>query len=351
MPANAKNTIYRAGILGLGFIGGADQVSGDALGQRVADLDGTHLTALTGHPRIALVAGSSRDEGRRQRFAHRSGCKTYAEWRTLIDREQLDVISVATYAPQHAEMVTACARRGIRAIWCEKPIATRLVDAETMLSACREAGALLVINHNRRFNPNYRRLRALVAAGKLGTLTSLALQWGMGRLGNVGTHLIDAALMLTGQRIQAVSGSLDLTGRPDCRGPQFRDPGGWGLVRFDSGLMATVDAPDEGKTPARIIVNGTLGRAIAGGDDVTLEFWDGQRDYWPSLRSEATSMDRAAAEIVAWLDGAAAFPYAGEEAVHALETIIAFHASHARNAAWVALPLTGDDRLREVHSG
>jgi predicted dehydrogenase len=351
MSGNEKNTTYRAGILGLGFIGGADQVSGDALGQRVADLDGTHLMALTKNPRIELVAGSSRDEGRRERFAQRTGRKTYPDWRTLIEQEQLDIISVATYAPQHAEMVRACAGKSIRAVFCEKPIATRLEDADAMLEACQEAGTLLVINHNRRFNPNYRRLRTFIAEGKLGALTSLGLQWGTGRLGNVGTHLIDAALMLTGQRIQAVSGTLDRTGRPDCRGSTFHDPGGWGLLRFTKGLMATVDAPDEGKTPARLILNGTLGRAITGADDVTLEFWDGRREHWPSVRAEATSMDRAVAEIVAWLDGAAPFCYAAEEAVHTLEAIVAFHVSHERKAGWVELPLEGVEREREVQSG
>src|SRR5436309_2286582 len=60
MPSTSL-TKYRAGILGLGFIGAADQVSGDALGQKVTDLDGTHLAALTGNPRIQLVAGASRD--------------------------------------------------------------------------------------------------------------------------------------------------------------------------------------------------------------------------------------------------------------------------------------------------
>src|SRR6266542_3463138 len=93
---------YRAGIIGLGFIGGADQVSGDAIGQVVANLDGTHAAALSGHPRVALVAGSSRDAGRRGRFAARTGARTYADWREMVEREALDVVSVATYAPSHA---------------------------------------------------------------------------------------------------------------------------------------------------------------------------------------------------------------------------------------------------------
>jgi predicted dehydrogenase len=347
----ANDTTYRAAIIGLGFIGGADQVSGDALGQRVRDLDGTHLDALSHHPRIELIAGSSRDAGRRQRFAERTNRPVYADWREMLQRERLDVVSVATYAPQHAEIAVACARHGVRVVYCEKPIATRLADAEQMIAACAAAGSLLVINHNRRFNPNYRRLRDLLAAGELGELTSVSLQWGTGRLGNVGTHLIDATLMLTGRKVRAVSGTLDRTGRPDCRGLDFRDPGGWGLLRLDGGLMVTVDAADEAKGPARITVNATGGRALTGGEDVTLEYADGRREHWPSPRAEATSMDRAVAEIVAWLDGVRPFAYQAEEAVHTLEAILGFHASDARNAAWTELPLAGPDRQREVHSG
>ena len=52
---------YRAGIIGLGMIGGADQISGDALGQLVANMDGTHAVAYQDHARIDLVAGASRD--------------------------------------------------------------------------------------------------------------------------------------------------------------------------------------------------------------------------------------------------------------------------------------------------
>ena len=62
-------------------------------------------------------------------------------------------------------------------------------------------------------------------------------------------------------------------------------------------------------------------------------------------------MDRAVAEIVAYLDRQVPFPYAAEEAAHVFEAIVGFHASHARNAAWTALPLSGDDRKIEIASG
>ena len=342
---------YRAGIVGLGFVGGGDQVSGDVLGQQVSHLDGTHQEALSRHPRIDLVAGSSRDPGRRERFAQRTGARTYADWEELLAREDLDIVSVATYTPMHASITMASAAAGARVIYCEKPIASRLGDAEDMLRACEQAGALLVINHNRRFSLNNRRLRDLIAAGELGDLTSVSLQWGAGRLGNVGTHMIDATLMITSRHVRAVSGTLDLAGKPDCRGAQFHDPGGWGVMRMDDELMATVDAGDYATVPGSIVVNGTRGRALAGGDEVTLEYWDGTREHWPSQRGEMTGMDRAVGEIVAFLDDQTPFPYPALEALCTLETILGFHASHQRQAAWTELPLKGGDRDIELLSG
>lgn len=342
---------YHAGIVGLGMIGGADQVSADAIGQRVAGLDGTHFAALAGHPRVSVVAGSSRDAGRRERFAERSGARVYERWSDMIARERLDIVSVATYAPVHAEIATACAEAGARVIFCEKPIATTLADAETIVRVCAEHDALLVVNHQRRFDPGFRRLHDLVSAGELGDLTSASLQWPKGRLGNVGTHMIDAIRMLTGRDVVAVSGHLDLSRRPDCRGPAFQDPGGWGMLRMTDGLIVTVDAADFAAVPLHIAVNGTRGRARVGSDGVHVERWSGPVDHWPKHAGRPTSMDQAVVEIVAWLDDAAPFPAPGADAATTLEAIVAFHVSHDRHAAWVDLPLTDADREREVRSG
>ena len=231
---------YRAAVIGLGMIGGADQVSGDALGQFVNHMDGTHTVAYQKNRRIDLVAGASRDPGRRKRFEERTGAVTYDSWHNMIANEKLDIVSVATYTPYHAEITIACAEHGIPVIYCEKPVATTLLDAKHMLEA--QKNGLLVFNHQRRFNLNYRRLQTLINEDGLGELTSVFLQWPTGRLGNVGTHAIDALLMLSGQRIQAVSATLDLSGRPDCRGEKFHDPGGWGVMRMNKGLMVMVSA-------------------------------------------------------------------------------------------------------------
>ena len=340
----------KAGIIGLGFIGGADQVSGDALGQKVSGLDGTHLEALSNHPRVDLLGGSSRDGGRRQRFTERTGLQTFADWQDLISQLDLDIVSVATYTPVHAEITLACVAAGARVIYCEKPIATTLIEAEHMVSACEEAGALLVINHNRRFSLNARRLRDHVTSGGLGKLTSAALQWSGGRLGNVGTHMFDTLRMLTGREVCAVSGTLDQSEKPDCRGPSFKDPGGWGILKLEGNTIVTVDAVDYGLVPYTIVINGSKGRATLDGDDIHLEYWDGTAERWPSQQKGASGMDIAVKEIVEYLDGAP-FAYPGIEGVKTLEVIVGFHASDRRGAAWTSLPLSGDDREIPVHSG
>lgn len=342
---------YRAAIIGLGFIGGADQVSGDALGQRVVDLDGTHFAALSSHPRIALVAGSSRDAGRRERFAERSGAQTYSDWRQMLAEQDLDIVSVATYAPQHPEMVVSCAERGIPAIYCEKPIANNLPDAERMIAACQSAGSQLVINHNRQFDPDYAQVRDAIAEDRLGTLISGSLVWPSGRLGNVGTHMIDAIQLLASLPVTAVSGTLDLSGRPDCRGADFRDPGGCGVLRLGDNLLVTVDAADHSRVPARITLNGTQGAYCISGTEVYFTSWDGRRELVPSRRGAGSSMDRAVEEIVNDLDQRRSPNATAESARRTLEAIVAFHASHARNGAWTSLPLSDGDRQIVVHSG
>ncbi len=341
---------YRAGIVGLGFIGGGDQVAGDALGQQVSDLDGTHAEALAENPRTELVCGSSRDAGRRERFEQRTGVKTYADWREMIGKEALDIVSVATYTPCHAKISIASVQQGARAIFCEKPVASTAADGLRMVETCEGADALLVINHNRRFTPSYRRLRDLVAEGGLGDLTSCTLMWGSGRLGNVGTHMIDALQMVTGRQVEAVMGVLDMSRRPDCRGSEFQDPGGWGLMRLEDGLMVTVDAADYGTVPVVLGLNGTKGQAVTGRRGVDFTFADGTEDHWPA-HERGTSMRLTIDEIVAWLDGGSEFPYPPREALRTLEAIVGFHVSHDQNGGWVDMPLAGADRARELKSG
>ncbi len=359
--------MYQAAVIGLGFIGAGDQVSGDALGQKVENLDGTHAQALATHGQIELVAGSSRDEGRRRRFVERMNVEnTYSDWREMLRREAIDIVSIATYTPWHAEIAIAGAEAGIRAVICEKPIATRVRDADRVIDACKKHGTLLAVNHPRRWHPLWRSVRDEINEGTIGEISHVCVHWPSGRLGNVGTHLFDAASFLLDSSPRAVSGTLDPLVPPDCRGPDFHDPGGWGIVRLADGVRVHVDAAARVGLPFGFRVFGSLGWIDVDKEDAAIHPWTGQmrRGHVRTghvrtgqARTIACPAGRPSSlaigvdEIVTCLAGDGDVSATGEAARDALEVIVAFHRSDQLGGRWVPLPLEGEDRDREVMMG
>ena len=119
---------------------------------------------------------SSRDVGRRERFAASYGIPVgalYADWRRMLAAEDLDIVSVCTYTPQHEEMTVACAEAGVKVVWCEKPVAPTLAAKGRMEAACAARGALLFYNHVMRWDENMNKLAALIASGGLGPADAL----------------------------------------------------------------------------------------------------------------------------------------------------------------------------------
>lgn len=344
--------MYTAAVIGLGFVGAGDQVSGDAIGQKVANLDGTHAQALAAHEQVRLVAGSSRDEGRRKRFIERTNVEdTYSDWREMLGSRDIDIVSVATYSPWHAEITIACAEAGVRAVICEKPIATRLTDADRMIDACKAHNTLLVVNHPRRWHPLWRSVRDEIAEGTIGQISHLDVHWPAGRLGCLGTHMFDAASFLLGSSPDAVSGALDSFVPPDCRGPEFHDPGGWGIVRFDNGVRAHVEASPTVNLPFGCRVIGSLGWIDVRQEAASVHMWTGRTRTITCPPDRPSSLAFAVDEIAACLSGGIDACSTGDVAREALEVVIAFHVSSRLGGQWVSLPLEGEARDLEVRVG
>ena len=88
----------------------------------------------------------------------------------------LDAVYVATPNHLHARLTEAAAAAG-KAVLCEKPMATTLVDAEAMVAACAAAGVAYATAFDQRFHAAHRRLAALVAEGALGTVTTARVHY------------------------------------------------------------------------------------------------------------------------------------------------------------------------------
>ncbi len=94
----------------------------------------------------------------------------------LLDRDDVDAVYVATPNHAHAGPVVAAARAG-KAVLCEKPMARTSGEAEAMADAVRQSGVLYGTAFDQRFHPAHVRLRQLVEAGDLGTVTAVRIRY------------------------------------------------------------------------------------------------------------------------------------------------------------------------------
>ena len=164
----------------------------------------------------------------------------------MFANEQLDLVSVVTPDHLHAGVVEAAVEAGIKAIYCERPIATTLADADRMIQATEVAGVPMSINHTRRWYDVSQYVKTAIASGEFGRVTHIhALTTGpRAMLFRNGTHLIDIATFFADGEPVWVSGFLDpgheaygpVYAGDGGRDPAF-DPGGSELVKFNNGVL------------------------------------------------------------------------------------------------------------------
>ena len=149
--ADTSNTSLRVGIVGVGW---------GALVQVPA------YRAAAGFEPVALCA---RTPERLAKAAARLGIDdTSTDWRSFVQRDDLDVISVATPTALHAEMTLAALAAG-KAVLCEKPLATTAAEAAEMVAAAKAAGRPTGCCFENRWTPEWLAITEQVRSGLLGT--------------------------------------------------------------------------------------------------------------------------------------------------------------------------------------
>ena len=165
----------------------------------------------------------------------------------------VEAVVIATPAANHADAIVAAAQAG-KAVFCEKPIANELADANRAIRAARDAGVILQIGFQRRFDRAFVRARRLVDTSKLGQIQLLrsvtrdpsldrperVSPWSIFRETLI--HDIDVLRFLAGGaepvEVYATADALIL---PDWKARGMLDTAVMTL-RYDSGAMATADA-------------------------------------------------------------------------------------------------------------
>lgn len=171
-------------------------------------------------PKAELVAVADFDPKGREEAGRRLGVKSlYADYRQMLDREKLDVVSICPrWLGQREEMVAACAAAGCH-MFCEKPFAIDATMADRMLSACKSAGVKVAVAHQQRITPGMAEARAMLADGRLGKILSLRARGkedqraGGQDLIVLGDHWFDLMTLLAGEP-RWVTAQVSQNGRP-----------------------------------------------------------------------------------------------------------------------------------------
>jgi len=131
----------------------------------VADI---HAHAIKHVPEIDLVAVASPTPGKAKAFAADRGIPhAYEDYRELIARPDVQMVTLALPNDRHAEAAIAAAKAKKHVI-CEKPLCRTLEEADRMIAACRDAGVLLLYAEELLFAPKYVRAKTLVDEGAVG---------------------------------------------------------------------------------------------------------------------------------------------------------------------------------------
>jgi predicted dehydrogenase len=118
------------------------------------------LNAYKKLPNLNLVAVYDKDSDRANATAAEFGMKSYSYIDELLADSAVEIVAINTPPSSHAALSLA-ALRAVKHVFCEKPLATSLDDAEAVLRLAGETRAILSVDYIMRANPLYRLVKQL----------------------------------------------------------------------------------------------------------------------------------------------------------------------------------------------
>ena len=337
--------MFRAGIVGCGRMG--SQFDDDPKRKFVA----THAGAYSVVEGMELVAACDLDEEKLAKCGRRWQipilCQDYRE---MLRKEKLDILSICTWNSTHLEIAEEAVNNSVKAIFCEKPIADSLKNADEMIRLCQEKGVILQIDHKRRFDKFHQEIKNFLQDGKLGRIQQVTFYYTSG-IANAGSHMFDLLRFYFGDVdwVQAIY-SRNISHNPD-------DPNIDGMVKFENGILGSIQACDvEEFYLFEMDCLGTKGRLNLTRDGFDIDFYEvGQSKLFSEdmdlfhtaspLNSDVPRefMVAAVRHLVECLTEGKKSLSSGEDGRAALELICAFHESAQADGKRITLPLKDGD--------
>jgi predicted dehydrogenase len=307
---------YRTALIGLSWIAvdPAGPASDPVLGTAVPF---SHASAMSAIPAIQVVAGCDIAAAARDHFVEQwsgrwPGLRVYDDYRALLERERPDLVAVVIPDHLHTAPVLAAIESGARGIFCEKPLATSLDDADQMVAAAASAGIPICVDYTRRWMPEFVEARRLVRSGSIGRLSQIVLQLGGPRamLFRNHTHMIDLANYYAEADADWVMAELEptfsdygTTYRGDGGTDPSTDPGANYYLAFANGVRAYVTGMKDTVPEVRVDLIGARGRLSLDAEGLRLVTFQSEdlRSRPPVIRTERVSANWTVSGIQAAL--------------------------------------------------
>lgn len=344
---------YRAAVIGCSRMGGF--IDNEVIGYPTIVLPLSHADGFVACPRTELVACADMRTDVMAEFGRRHAvppAAQYTDYREMIAREQLDIVSVATQPEPRTEIVIYAVEHGIKAIYAEKALAASLAEAEAMVAAVERNGVVFNMGTNRRWASEYDAMKAFVESGDIGALKSILIT-NTGTLFNMGSHYIDTALRLNNDQpvawVQATLHNADQIIDGDVL---HVDPAGDAILCFRNGVMAYLLTTTGGNDCEVVCEQGSLtavNDALSWGlrRPQTIDA-QGHKAMVAAPFAEPVRVSttlRLIEDLVQALDTGQPTRGGTRVALAGLEIIFALIESHRRGGARVSLPLA-DRKLR-----
>merc|ERR1719291_389684 len=127
-----------------------------------------HLGAITKSPNVTPVIVSNPTVSKAEAAAAQYGVPKFtSDAMDVITDPDVDAVWICSPSQYHAEQIKACAANK-KDVFCEKPIATDLAETVEAINACNEAGVKLMIGLQRRFDPNFMRVKSAINQSEVG---------------------------------------------------------------------------------------------------------------------------------------------------------------------------------------
>lgn len=144
-----------------------------------------HVQAYARNLAAKLEAVVDVREERARQVAQRFGVQAFADTQEMLEKSDVQAVSICTDDERHVEPALACLAAG-KHVLLEKPIAATVEDADKIIRAAEQAGVKFLIGHIVRFDPRYAHVKQRLDSGELGELEAVFAR----RLNHVGSQQI-----------------------------------------------------------------------------------------------------------------------------------------------------------------